>query len=215
MGNHINMSVSEAPLHIDARERMLVAADKLFMELGYKTVTLRDIADAVGIKHASLYYHVPGGKEQLFIEVVERTLRAHQIGLTQAMAAAGPNVRDGLAAAAGWLLGHAPMDLMRMQRSDLREIDPAQATRLGRLMLESLLKPVSTMLEQACARGEIAAVDCNVIAGALVTMLEGLHGVPDIAFAFGPGAWTGKTRLDMAHYLIEALLKGLFPRNDP
>jgi AcrR family transcriptional regulator len=37
----------------EARERVLAAAERLFAERGYAAVTLRDIAAAVGIRHAS------------------------------------------------------------------------------------------------------------------------------------------------------------------
>jgi len=47
----------------------------LFSKRGYIRVRLRDIASAMGMKHASLYYYAPAGKQQLFIEVVERNLQ--------------------------------------------------------------------------------------------------------------------------------------------
>ena len=47
----------------DAKARVLEAAETLFHTRGYKAITLRDIASAVGLNHASLYHHVPGGKE--------------------------------------------------------------------------------------------------------------------------------------------------------
>ena len=195
-----------------SKDRVLAAADRLFMERGYKTVTLRDIAEAVGIKHASLYYHAPGGKEQLFIEVTERNLHKHQVGLTGAMLAAGDDLRGALHAAAGWLLSQPPMDLMRMTLSDLHEIAPNHAQQLSKLAQTCMLDPLKHVLDAAQSRAEIAPIDSGVIAGGLLAMLEGLHAVPDIAFQLGDSAWRGKTRLDMAHYLVEALLQGLLPR---
>ena len=149
----------------------------------------------------------------MFIEVTERNLRAHQQGLTAAIAAAGEDVAQALNAVAEWLLNHPPMDLMRMAMSDLREVAPSEAIRLGKLVQESLLVPVRDLLLAAQARGEIGPVDCGVIAGGMVTMMEGLHAVPDVAFQYGTPAWIGKTRLDMAHYLIGAFMKGLLPRD--
>ena len=196
----------------EAKEKILTAADRLFMERGYKAVTLRDVAQAVGIKHASLYHHVPGGKEQLFVEVTERNMRAHQAGLTIAIAEAGTDVRVALVAVATWLLTHPPIDLMRMSMSDLSEISPQHALRLAQLIQTAVLEPVSSLLQAGCKRGTIVPVDCGVIAGAVITMLEGLHAVPDIAFNQPGTAWFGKTRLDMAHYLIGALMNGLLSR---
>lgn len=197
----------------ESKERVLAAADRLFMERGYKAVTLRDIAESLGIKHASLYYHAPGGKEQLYIEVTERNLRTHQAGLTEAMAAAGDDVRAALYGAAQWLITQPPMDLMRMTLSDLHEIAPEHAARLGMQAQQAMLHPIRDVLNAAQARCAIAPVDGGLIAGGLLSMLEGLHAVPDMAFAVPGTAWTGRTRLDMARELIDAFLIGLLPRS--
>jgi AcrR family transcriptional regulator len=64
----------------ESRERVLQQAEHLFSERGYAAVTLRDIAAGLGIRQASLYHHVPGGKEQLYVEVTERNLRRIRMG---------------------------------------------------------------------------------------------------------------------------------------
>ena len=58
----------------ERREQLLKAAGKVFQEKGYKGASINDIAKAVGIDRASLYYYT-SGKEELFREVVhEATL---------------------------------------------------------------------------------------------------------------------------------------------
>ena len=49
-----------------SRERVLAAAAKIFVERGYAGTTMRAIADDVGLKAGSLYYHFPS-KELLKI----------------------------------------------------------------------------------------------------------------------------------------------------
>ena len=115
-----------------ARERVMDTAERLFARKGYNAVTLRDIAAEIGIHHTTLYHHVPGGKEQLFIDVVERNFEHHRRGLTQAIAGAPSDIRLQLRAIADWLLSQPPMDLVRMVYSDLPAIDPAQADRRRR-----------------------------------------------------------------------------------
>ena len=119
------MKPETAENHSQARERVLDAADKLFAERGYAAVTLRDIAAEVGIRHTSLYHHVPGGKEELFIEVTERSLTHHRIGLSEAIVQAGTTIRPQLFAAADWFLSHPTLrDIPpRMSRQD--EVKPA------------------------------------------------------------------------------------------
>src|SRR5690606_15695429 len=51
--------------------RILDAAEALFAERGYAGTTLRDVADAVGLRIPSLYNHFPS-KDALYAAVLER-----------------------------------------------------------------------------------------------------------------------------------------------
>lgn len=50
---------------INRKEQILQAAAKLFMQNGYATTTVRDIATELGIEAASLYHHVKSKEEIL------------------------------------------------------------------------------------------------------------------------------------------------------
>lgn len=197
--------VESRPGQSEARERVLEAAARLFAQRGYTAVTLRDIAADVGIRHTSLYHHVPGGKEQLFVEVTERTLQQHRLGLTHALADAGLDVRAQLRAAADWLLDHPPMDLVRMMYSDMPTIDRAESARLSQLAFDALLAPVAAALERAVVAGALAPRDMDLIAGGLIGMFESLHAVP----LQETGAAADQRRRSMAYELIDAFLDGL------
>jgi AcrR family transcriptional regulator len=185
----------------EARERVLDAAGRLFAQHGYTAVTLRDIGAAAGIRHASLYHHVPGGKEALFVEVTERNLRRHRAGLAQAIAGAPGDLRAQLYAVADWLLAHPPMDLVRMTHSDMPAINPAQARRLSNMAVEALIGPVQAALERAQARGEIRHHDLGLVAGGLLGMIESLHALPEMPVE--------RSRPELAHDLIDTMLDGL------
>jgi AcrR family transcriptional regulator len=196
-------------LNSDARERVLDAAEKLFAERGYRAVTLKDIAAEIGIRHASLYHHAPGGKQELFIEVTERNLARHRDGIAAAIAASPPDVRAQLKAVARWLIDQPPMDLIRMVNSDMPAIDPEEAWRLSRLASEAMIEPLHRLLKGAQARGEIDHDDLGVIAGGLLGMIESLHAVPaDVRDQHGKPL----DRHYMACRLIDALLDGLMQR---
>lgn len=197
----------------EARERVLEAAERLFAQKGYAAVTLRDIAAEVGIRHTSLYHHAPGGKEELFIEVMERNLKRHQAGLEQAIQAAEPKVQAQLNAVANWLLSQAPMDLVRMTHVDMPIIAPAHAERLSALAFAALILPVHRLLQRAQACGEIVHHDLGLVAGGLVSMIESLHAVPDRALAeSGHAQAIAARRMAMAHELIDVMLNGLYKR---
>ena len=152
------------PLNSEARERVFVAAERLFAERGYTAVTLKDIAAAIGIRHASLYHHVPGGKEELYLEVMERHFKHHAVGLQHAIAQAEPHVGAQLKAAAYWLLSQPPLDLIRLVHSDLPALAADHAERLSLLAFHSLLIPLRLVLQQAQERGEIEHRNIGVVA---------------------------------------------------
>jgi AcrR family transcriptional regulator len=56
-----------------AREEILDAAAELFTQLGYAATSTRAIAEAVGVKQASLYYHF-ANKEQILFDLLLSTV---------------------------------------------------------------------------------------------------------------------------------------------
>ena len=71
---------------------------------GYMGVSLEAIAGEVGVSKPALYYHFPGGKEQLFVEIAHRSLDRIRAGLESSMGRAGSGAGK-LSAAARWLMG--------------------------------------------------------------------------------------------------------------
>jgi TetR/AcrR family transcriptional regulator, cholesterol catabolism regulator len=187
-----------------AYERVMDTAERLFARKGYNAVTLRDIAAEIGIHHTTLYHHVPGGKEQLYIDVVERNLAHHRQGLTMAIDGAPPDIRSQLRAAADWLLSQPPMDLVRLVYSDLPSIDPAQAERLSRIAFETMLLSIEAILRSAREQGVIEYEDLILAAGTFIGMIESLYAVPQRVVIKG--------RQTMAYEMVDILLNGLRPR---
>ncbi len=163
-----------------ARDRVLVAAEQLFMERGYKGVTLADVAGEVGIRTASLYYHVPGGKQDLFVEVVERSLARHRAGLEAAVRQATGDWTTQLQAAAVWLFSQPALDLIRMNQADMPALDPEHAGRLGRAIYESLQQPIVDLLAAARDRGEIDPPDLDLLAASFFSIVQTIHNTPAI-----------------------------------
>jgi len=62
------------PADASPREQILDAAAALFAERGFAATTTRLIAERVGIRQASLYYHF-AGKDELLIELLTTSVR--------------------------------------------------------------------------------------------------------------------------------------------
>ena len=60
--------------HLTPREQILGAAARLFTRQGFAATSTRMIAEEVGIRQASLYYHFTG-KDDILGELLERTVR--------------------------------------------------------------------------------------------------------------------------------------------
>jgi TetR/AcrR family transcriptional regulator, cholesterol catabolism regulator len=185
----------------EARDRILDAAEALFMKKGYSSVTLRDIALPLGLNHSSLYHHFPGGKEELFTEVMERSLRRHGEALDAAIAAGEGRLRDELRGMAAWILSQPPMDLIRMAESDLAALPPESAARIMALVYELVIRKVLSAFEEALRSGQVGTCDPGLLAGGVVGLLESLHSAPERA--------VGRTRSSMANDLIDIILKGI------
>ena len=190
----------------DSLVRVLDAAELLFAGRGFDSVTLRDIASSIGLTHAALYYHFPGGKEALFAEVMERNIRRHGAGLAASMDAGGKSLRGKLRGAAAWLLSQPPMDLIRMAESDLKALRPEVARRIMSLVYELILKRLGDVIEAARESGEVGACDPGLLAGGILGLVESLHSVPV--------AIVKRDRNTMACELIDVVLKGIDYREE-
>jgi AcrR family transcriptional regulator len=188
----------------ETRARILDIADELFSKRGYAAVRLRDIAEAVGMRHASLYYYVPGGKKQLFVEVMERNFQRHRDGLTTAIARAGDDLRQQMYAVAAWLAEQPPIDMARMVEADMHEIDPAQAEQLMGFAYDALRLPLVTALQKAQATHQINMPDLDVAAMAMISLAGSVHHIPP---HFGQ-----TMRHEVGRQLVDMLLDGWLVR---
>lgn len=158
--------------------RIVDAAGALFAERGYAGVSLPDVAKAVGMRHASLYYYVPDGKEQLYMEVMERSFKHHREGLTNAIIEAGEDFRAQIHAVAVWFANHPPIDLGRMVRSDMPELAPENARKLTEWGLDALRMPISAVIRNAIRKGYITVPDIDFAAMGLVALVQSIHNIP-------------------------------------
>jgi AcrR family transcriptional regulator len=186
-----------------AKEQVLLKAAQLFNERGYTAVTLKDIAEALGVKQAALYYHFPKGKEQLFVEVIVRTYQQHGRGIQQVISQAENTFSARLKAIANWLLSQPPLDMARLARSDLPALAPENASKLVSLGEKYIQDPIRQVIIEAQARGEIRPIDTDIVATSIITMIETLH------FVYSYKHLPKSSLIDM---MLDILVEGLRQR---
>jgi AcrR family transcriptional regulator len=74
MSTKVREKLIPAESDTDTRERVLLEAARLFRHHGYAATTLREVADASGIKAGSIYYHFES-KEQILGEVLDKGIQ--------------------------------------------------------------------------------------------------------------------------------------------
>jgi len=75
----------------DTRARMIATTARLLQHRGYHGTSLNDILSACGAPRGSMYFHFPGGKEQLAIEATRASVEEATEALRRALEVAdGP-----------------------------------------------------------------------------------------------------------------------------
>ena len=188
----------------EAQQRVLDVAETLFMRQGYSAITLRDIADALDIRQASLYYHFPKGKEQIYVTMAERLFERHRAGLETAIAACDVAISPQLTAAAEWFAGQPPMNLSSMMHADMPALSPEAAAHIRGAAYACVFTPLRGIFLDAQARDETRTMNPDVMAGMFLAILDSAH-----YSGSGPGI---PTRASMFNDIIKVVLDGLRPR---
>jgi len=188
----------------DPRQRVLDVAELLFMERGYDAIALRDIANALGMKQASLYYHFPQGKEELYVAVAERAFARHYAGMAAALAAHDA-IDAKLSAVAAWFENQPRMSLMGMVHADLPALHPENAESVVQAAYLGLYRPLVETFAQAQANNEIGPMNPNLLAGAFLALLDGL--------SVGAAMRSARPRAELAADLIGLFLNGARARS--
>lgn len=171
----------------NGRERVLVHAEKLFRSKGLASVSLADIAAGAEMKKASLYYHFPDGKQELFVAVHERALTTVGKRVDALFMRDGQSFGDRLRAVAKYLAGgRARIHLFSMMHNDMPDLDPRWADRLKRLTYDAVMLPFIRAITHAYQHGEVRRVEPHSFTGCFLATVEsisitdasGVAGVP-------------------------------------
>ncbi|PZP94660.1 MAG: TetR/AcrR family transcriptional regulator [Variovorax paradoxus] len=147
------------PIEVDSatRERVLLEAARLFRHHGYAATTLREVADASGIKAGSIYYHFES-KDQILGEVLDKGIQVVIDAVQQRVDAlpAGATARQRVAAAIEghlWgLLHHG--DFTSANIRVYGQIPPAAKSR-HRKIRRDYADYWDRLLEESVKRGEL------------------------------------------------------------
>jgi AcrR family transcriptional regulator len=157
-------------------ESILEIATDLFFRKGYRGISIRDLADAVGVKMSSLYYYFPS-KEDILYRIIKRhidgLLEATDTSLMPLDADESPIGRARMLVRSSVLYLLADRRAAGVSASQARELSVEQQAEVGELV-KRYEERFLTIIRDGIARGEFIATDpviaAYVILGALTRL---------------------------------------------
>lgn len=200
--------ISKQLAETSTRETILAMAIPLFARAGFDGVTMRDIAAAVGISAAALYYHFEN-KDALYLATMALAFADKAQGISAALAAPGPTL-DRLARFVGGFtqLMAADPDFRTLLHRELLDGDE---TRL-RLLSEHVFK--APFLAIADLATEVApGCDAHLIAISIAGLIL-FHFETAPLRRFLPGGRPEHEQPEViARHILELLMKGVGQRS--
>jgi AcrR family transcriptional regulator len=154
--------------------RLRAAALQLFARHGYAAVSMRQIAQAVGVQAGALYQYTPDEQSLLF-----DLMRGHMDDLLAARAASAPPDGDALARLDHFARFHigfhaARSDAVFVSYMELRSLIPQNFARIEHLRRLYELE-LEAILRAGQAEGTMHLPDTRLAAMALIAMLTGVN----------------------------------------
>lgn len=160
------------PRQIDTAQRLLDVAQTLIQERGYHAFSFREVADAVGIKSASMHYHFPS-KPDLAVALLVRYRTAFVAALTAVAPDGGAMDRlEGLVGLFESSHRAGKMCLCGSLAADLGTLPDEVRVEVA-AFYDDVTGWISGVLSAGIGAGELRPVDPDSTAEALLGLLEG------------------------------------------
>jgi len=182
------------------RERAVEEADALLVAGGYKAMSLDAVAQAIGIRKASLYHHFPGGKDELFIAVVEHRTAEDGQRLREVIADL-PDTFARLRAISHYFNSVAerrPYHALKDMAAHLPEQHRAWVLKI---VDERVLAPVRAVIDAGVRHRELRRCDPELAALAFVTLMASM----------GKIATDDPRRAALSDFIVDVYADGLRP----
>jgi TetR/AcrR family transcriptional regulator, cholesterol catabolism regulator len=187
-------------VHQETRRQILSKAADLFLAKGYKGVSMKEIAEAVEVTSAALYYHFPKGKEDLFTKMIQTVFVEERATRIDQILAIAQDSRERLTLLTSVLLT-LPLDerlstLLRDAREHLKDPEHQQVILS---LLDRIRQQVTSFFQAAQNDGEIRTdLPVKVLVGLYMSILREAKSLPGT---------------NPAAYLVSVLFDGIARRD--
>lgn len=175
-GEQMSSSVDQ-----ETRRQILTKAAELFLAKGYRGVSMKELAEAVQVTSAALYYHFPKGKEDLFTKMIQTLFVDEGVAGIEQTLATTQDLRERLTLLTSALLT-LPMDerlstLLRDAREHLKDPEHQQVILS---LLDRIKRHIMSLFQAAYDAGAIRSdLPINVLVGLYMGMLREAKSLPE------------------------------------
>jgi len=151
-------------------ERIIEEATRLFVASGYASISMREIAEAVGVSKAGLYYHFKD-KQALFLAILTANLD-HLGSLIQAARQQGATAREQVSGMLHAIFDQAPNQraIIRLASQEMTHLSQAARAEFGRAYQTKFIRQVEEILLGGVERGELKPVNVQLATWLLLGM---------------------------------------------
>lgn len=189
----------------ETRRHILRAAEELFVAKGFKGVAMKDVAEAVDVTNAALYYYFPEGKKELFADVIRQVLQEGMERVFQVPEAPG-DFRQRLSVLTENFLLAVPVDRLAMLMRDAHEYLGNAKQDLWYSIVTHFNERMMEVFQEAIDAGDITQ---EVPAGVLVWLHQGMCGALLNRKHFFPGPFQPISEHQLAQMVVSVLLDGI------
>jgi AcrR family transcriptional regulator len=184
----------------DTRALALEATHGLLHQHGYLGVSMESVAQAIGVRKASLYHHFPEGKEQLVLEIADLANMQDAAGFKRALET-HRTMRSQLLAVARYVIGERRQTSVIL-RDAMRFMADTHQQHIYRAFFEGQYLPLQSALKAGIARGELRRHDTERSTWAFLGLLSELSTAED-----------DSSRASLATFIVGLMLDGLNTTN--
>jgi AcrR family transcriptional regulator len=157
----------------DTRTLAIDAADALLHQHGYLGVSMDAIAEAIGVRKASLYHHFPAGKDEIILEIADRSTTEGALSFMQALESSN-GIRAQLTSLAREIIGKRQQDFAVL-RDAMRFMANEHQTHIYQQFYNGQFKPLHRAIKQAVTQGELRKHDTERSTWAFLSLLSELR----------------------------------------
>ncbi|WP_423226620.1 TetR/AcrR family transcriptional regulator [Candidatus Amarolinea aalborgensis] len=152
-------------------ERILEGATHLFVTQGYHRISMREIAEAVGVSKAGLYYHFKD-KEDLLLAILTAYLD-HIERLLDGVQQAGGSTRSQVTGLMQAIFAQAPEQraIIRLASQEMLQLSQEARARFGLIYHQKFIAQIEAILQRGMSRGELRPMDVHLATWILLGMM--------------------------------------------